>query len=120
MKLVVKKSQIPNAGKGLFAGEEVPKGVIIGAYKGRYMNKKKFKKLKDQNYVWELNDNLYVDGKNCVKGNPLRYVNSPKGSKFKENLEAYQYAKRIKYRTTKKVKKGEEFFIDYGDDYTFD
>lgn len=115
--VVIRKSKLPKAGKGLFAGEDIPKRTVIGQYKGKKLNVKQRDKLKNDNYVWCMS-NFYIDGR-TTKNNPLKYVNGAKTKKqhMLINVEAYQYANKLFYRTTKKVRKGDEFIIDYGDDF---
>ena len=120
-RLSVKKSTIKAAGKGLFAAKDISKGTKLGYYAGKYMNEAAYEKLKDQNYVWEIKNNLYVDAKPCPKAT-LRFINSlmpKKGTSRngKFNVEPYTYNGKLWYRTIKNVKAGTELFIDYGDHY---
>lgn len=118
--LIVRKSKIRGAGKGLFAGRNFKKCEILGYYKGKKLNRTQFDKLKDTSYVWTVkinNKEKYIDGKysKCK----LKFVNGvkTKKQKMKTNLIAYQYKHEIFYKTTREIKKGEEFLINYGDFY---
>ena len=114
----VKTSTIPKSGKGAFTNIDLPKGFTLGTYKGRKLSVKQYNNLKNDNYVWELSSSrgpFYVDASIKKYGNWLRYVNHKSGKKT--NLEPYQYRGKLYYRTTKKIKAGSEFFIDYGDEY---
>lgn len=114
------KSKIKNAGKGVSALKNLKKGTNLGIYKGKLLSKKQYNKLKDKSYVWEIDTPkgvIYHDGKFIKRNNILRYVNGVKSKNQKENVEAYQYNKTIRYRTSKNIKKGEELIINYGEGY---
>ena len=114
----IKKSTIPNSGKGAFTNVDLKKGYTIGYYKGRKLSPKQYEKLKNDNYSWELSSShgpFYIDASIKKYSNWLRYVNHKSGSKA--NLEPYQYNGKMYYRTTKKIKAGNELFVDYGDEY---
>jgi hypothetical protein len=120
--LIVKKSKFKGAGKGLFAGKDFNKFEKLGEYIGIKLNEKQRDKLKDDSYVWVLSGKykgFYIDGKSYKKNNKMRFVNGCKGKsqQLKVNVDAYQYRGKVFYKTIKKVKKGTEFIIDYGDDF---
>ena len=121
-RLMVRKSTIPKAGKGLFARKDIPKGTKLGYYAGVYLTEEQYNKLRNQDYVWYVKENLYVDAYPCKKA-LLRFINSFQSSKQRRkmkkqfNVEPYTYGGKLWYRTIKNVKAGEELFIDYGDDY---
>jgi hypothetical protein len=118
----IKKSNIKGADMGAFMKKDVPKGKFLGWYRGKLLNENQRNKLKDDGYVWVIDidgKEMFIDGKPVKKNNKLRYVNGAKTKEQKKlvNVDSYQYNKQIRYRTIKKVKKGEELIIDYGDDY---
>ena len=122
----IKKSNIVSAGLGVFAYHDLRKGLTIGEYKGKVINKQEFEKLKDTRYIFEVNKKInttyklfYIDATKVKNSNWLRYVNGAKTreQKKKVNLYAYQYKEKVYYKTTKAIKKGEELLIDYGDSY---
>jgi len=120
--LIIKKSKIKNAGKGVFAKYFLPKGTYIGYYKGDYITPEQKYSLKNHQYVWQIklgNEIYYIDGYKYKHNNPLRYVNGVKTLKQKRNTNvyAYQYDKKIHYKTLRDIEKGEELLIDYGDNY---
>lgn len=121
-RLMVKKSSIPKAGMGLYAKQDIPKGTKLGYYAGVYLNEEQYNKLRNQDYVWYVKKNLYVDAYPCKKA-LLRYINSFMSSKQRIrmkkqfNVEPYTYNGKLWYRTIKNVKAGDELFIDYGDEY---
>jgi SET domain-containing protein len=120
--LILKKSNITGAGKGVFAARDFKKGECLGVYLGKKLSEKKYNNTKDTSYVWELSDkngNYYIDAKNVTRNNKLRYINGAMNASQtkKVNVESYQYKGMIRYRTIKSVKQGAEFIIDYGDEY---
>jgi uncharacterized protein len=119
IKLKIKKSLFPFAGKGCFAAQNIKKGTIIQEYKGKILTKKQWNKLKDTSYVWELEDHLYLDAMKFKRNNPLRYVNGCMGECqcISENVEAIEKNHKIFYKAIKPIQKGEELIIDYGDEF---
>lgn len=119
----IKRSTIKGAGKGLFAARQFRKRTRLGEYKGRRLTPEEYQRTRNDDYIWEIDlpggKRAYIDARPVKRDNPLRYVNGARtrAQKRRVNVEAYQYAQRIWYRTTKDVKPGEEFLIDYGDEY---
>ena len=118
----IKKSNIKEADMGAFANKDLEKSTSLGWYRGKLMNEHQRNKLKDDGYVWVIDikgKEMFIDAKPIKRNNKLRYVNGAKTKKQKKlvNVESYQYKEKIRYRTMKKIKKGEELIIDYGDNY---
>ena len=116
---IIKKSTLPQAGKGAFTNIYLPKGTVLGEYRGKKLTKKQYNSLNDQSYVWELSSPkgvFYIDAKPIKKNNWLRYLNDSRKSS-KNNVEEYQYRGKVFYRTTKNIKPGSELFVYYGEDY---
>jgi len=116
----IKTSTIPNAGNGAFANIFLPKGTVLGNYKGKKLTAKQYNRLSEneQEYIWELsskNGPIYIDGKPIKTSNWLRYLNDSRDKR--QNVEPYQYGQKLYYRTIKNIKPGQELFITYGDDY---
>jgi len=114
----IKTSTIPNAGNGAFANIFLPKGTVLGHYRGKKLSAKQYDRLEDSSYVWELsskNGPFYIDGKPEKYSNWLRYLNDSRDKR--QNVEPYQSHGKLYYRTIKNVKAGQELFITYGDDY---
>lgn len=116
----LKKSNIRNAGIGAFANQELKKGALLGEYKGSYVSKEQFERLRNTDYVFQVNKqgrlHHYING--CI-GNWITRINGAKTKlqAQKINIECYQYGQKIYYRTTKNIKRGDEFIIYYGDEY---
>ncbi|MBT1703839.1 SET domain-containing protein [Chryseosolibacter indicus] len=119
--LFVKKSTIPNSGKGLFTKKFIPKGTRIVEYKGRISSWKDVKDEDGKNgYIFYVNRNHVIDGKPYAKA-LARYANDANGltkvpglvnncDYVLDGLKAYIEAK-------KDIPAGAEIFVDYGKDY---
>ena len=119
--LFVKKSSIPNSGKGLFTKKFIPKGTRIVEYKGRISTWKDVKDEDGKNgYIFYVNRNHVIDGKPYTKA-LARYANDARGltkvpgltnnaDYVLDGLKAYIEAK-------KDIPAGAEILVDYGKDY---
>lgn len=120
--LVVKKSTLPNAGKGLFTKVDIPKGTRITEYKGRVMTWADVKKETDDHYgyVFWFNNQFVIDAWQTTKG-VAHYANDARGIvKVKGVLNNSDYETeelRCYIVATKDIPKGSEIFVDYGKDY---
>ena len=119
--LVVKKSTIPGAGKGLFTEKFIPKGKKITEYKGKVSTWKEVNHNDGLNaYIYYVNRNHVIDGA-INTSNLARYINDAKGCETKirpknncifvnEELRVYIEAKRD-------IEAGSELFVGYGKEY---
>jgi SET domain-containing protein len=115
--IFVKKSQLPDAGKGLFAKVDFKKGDRIAEYAGR---RRKWKDVKDQDgynaYLLRLNPTTAIDAR--PSKSPGRYANDAAGlvrvRGLRNNAEYLTYGNRCFIEATKKIKNGEEIFVSYG------
>jgi len=119
--LVVKKSTLPNAGKGLFTKVFIPKGEKIVEYKGKISAWKEVKNEDGKNgYIFYVKRYHVIDALPTPQ-HLARYANDAKGlSKVKgmrnncdyvtDGLKAYIESKRD-------IPAGSEIFVDYGPDY---
>ena len=138
--LIVKTSTIENAGKGLFTQQDIPKGIILGYYKGdRYTEEKYLNSDIIGIYTWEnnYNDNdndnndndnveikvkkpsIYIDASNIYTSNILRFVNDYKNDEY-NNVDVLKTDEHIYYITNRYIKEGSELFINYGNEYWVD
>lgn len=106
-KLLVKRS---SAGLGLFAGEDIPKGVCVIEYVGRQVSKIEETTSKSK-YLFEISKNKTIDGK--PKWNKAGYINHT----CKGNCEPEIKNGRVFIMSIKAIKTGEELGYDYGEDY---
>ena len=128
MRIKIKPSTVPKAGKGAFADKDIPKGAYA-VYRGKIStNPDKTNML----YSWELydydpktgktKDDIigYVDASKRDKStNFARYVNCGPTSKA-NNMESVQKYDKVRYVATRDIKAGEELFTDYGEEYRRD
>ena len=142
--LAVPRSRIPGAGRGVFAGAELPQGTILGAYPGRmtFMGPY-YRKLQRvphaSSYVWKLQDGQRVldptdaAGILCeplalIEGLPtqlgeayavpttLALINEPSPG-LDVNVETHEQGDEVLFVTSRRCVEGEELFLDYGQDY---
>src|SRR5690349_17522830 len=76
--LVVKKSKIPNAGKGLYTKIFIPKGTLAVEYTGRITTWKEMKDAWDNGYIYTINNKHVIDAKKSLTA-LARYANDARG-----------------------------------------
>lgn len=119
--LVVKRSTIPGAGKGLFTKQFIPKGTRILEYKGRIttwkdvLNGKKF-----NGYVYYVSRNNVIDA--MARLTSLgRYSNDAKGiTRIKgltNNSKYVNEGKKVFIEAVKDIPAHTEILVPYGKDY---
>lgn len=119
--LVVKKSTLPNAGKGLFTKVSIPKRTRIVEYKGRITTWKEVKEDDGENgYIFYIKNYHVIDALPTKK--PLaRYANDAKGfvrkKGYTNNAEYVVDGLKAYIESTKNIEPGAEIFVDYGPDY---
>jgi hypothetical protein len=119
--LYVKKSTIPNAGKGLFTKVAIPKGSRIVEYKGRIT---KWKEVKDDDgkngYIFYVNRNHVIDAL-PTKQHLARYANDAKGltriKGLRNNCDYITDGLKAYIESHKNIPAYSEIFVDYGPDY---
>lgn len=119
--LVVKKSTIPNAGKGLFTKVFIEKGTRIVEYKGKISTWKEADHERGLNaYIYFINRNHVINASK-YKSALARYANDAKGmAKIKGVTNNCQYVlsnKRVYIESIKDIKPNEELLVAYGKDY---
>jgi SET domain-containing protein len=105
--LKVKKCR---TGRGLFANEDIPKGVCFLEYKGKELSEEE-KYTSESRYLFEINKRVTLDG--WVKGNNARFINYA----CKPNAEFETRKDKVYVFSIKKIKKGDQITIDYGEEY---
>lgn len=120
--LFVKKSTIPNSGKGLFTKKPIPKGTRIVEYKGKKTTWKDVDHDDGKNgYIYFINRNHVIDAYRTVKALG-RYANDANGlSKVKGISNNSQYINDDDYRVyieaVKDIPAGGEILVKYGKEY---
>lgn len=113
----VRRSTVEGAGDGLFALEDVPGGEILGEYGGdRVTSLVRLLRLRNKDYTMMTdNPSLVIDAAARPEA-LMRYVNHHFDAGCR-NLERAVEGEVVHYVTTRPVRKGEEFFVDYGELY---
>lgn len=123
MALIIKKSQLPGAGKGLFTTKLIKKGQKIIEYRGEIIDWKEYCKRVKEDKDGYL---VYISRKKCIDAYntpqyKARYANDAEGlikdKRFKNNAE-YQIIDDKVYLVAKRdIQPGEEIFVSYSKDY---
>ncbi len=121
---VVKKSQIPGAGKGLFAKRDFKKGERILEYLGEIITDAECDRRAEEHdqygYIFYINKKKCVDAYHTPE-HLARYANDAKGlTKIKglNNNCCYSIYKQSGWiKAEKNIKVGEEIFVSYGAEY---
>ena len=100
-------------GRGLFAGEDIPKGACIIEYTGRPIPVAEQEGAEGR-YMFETGRNKMIDGN--IKENIARFINHS----CKPNCEATGPSGKVFIFSIKRIKAGEELTYDYGDEYVED
>lgn len=119
--LIVKKSKLPKAGKGLYTKVDIPKGTRLVEYKGRIQP---WREVKDEDgingYLMYINRNVVINGLAAMKS-LARYANDAGGlvrlEGVRNNSEFISEGKRCYIDATRNIKAGEEIFASYGREY---
>jgi uncharacterized protein len=123
MTLIVKKSQLPGAGKGLYTSKPIKKGTKIIEYKGEIISWKEYEKRVQENkdgYLFYINRNLCIDAY-ATPQHKARYANDAAGlSRHKglKNNSNYQiFTDKCFIVATRDIEAGEEIFVNYTKGY---
>ncbi len=119
--LKIKKSTLPNAGKGLFTTIDIHKGTIICEYKGKIQKWEEVKHEDGHNgYLMLINRNTVINALNA-KRTFGRYANDARGivkvTGLRNNAEYSYLGKKCFIEASRNIKAGEEIFVYYGAEY---
>ena len=124
-RITIRKSQVPNAGDGVYIEEDAKKGEFVARFSGEAISKDENDK-RTSRYRLKIHNKLYLDAEKEMffEG---RSINDARGTKFKANVRvASGYRvntcpvtgqKWVKIIATRDIKAGEELFMDYGEAY---
>ena len=120
-KLKVKASNLPGAGKGLFAKEFISKGTRIVEYKGKITTWKEVDDNDGNNgYIYYVKRNHVIDASRHNSA-LARYANDARGlRRVKGIINNAQYAEeglRVYIESKKNIPKGAEILVEYGKEY---
>ncbi|MGI8952262.1 MAG: SET domain-containing protein [Chitinophagaceae bacterium] len=119
--LFIKRSKIPEAGKGLFTKLDISKGTCIIEYKGKVTTWKKVLENEIFNgYVYYFNRNHVIDAKPYIKA-LARYANDAGGfNKIKGLANNTKYVNdrtKVFMEAIKDIPARGEILVSYGKDY---
>ncbi len=119
--LEVKTSKLPGTGKGLFTKIDIQKGTRIVEYKGLLHRWKDIKHEDGYNgYLLYIHSNAVINAEGTLKLMG-RYANDANGlvriDGLRNNSEYVTVGSRCFITATKNIKKGEEIFVKYGNEY---
>jgi uncharacterized protein len=121
--LLVKRSTIPNSGKGLFTNKFIPKGTRIVEYKGKKSTWKDVNIDEGRNgYIYYINRNNVIDAMPFPQ-HLARYANDARGlSKVKGVVNNCRYvaemdSMRVFIEAVKDIPAGMEILVQYGKEY---
>lgn len=99
-----------SAGLGLYAAEDIPKGVCFIEYVGRVIKGEEEYTSKSK-YLFEVHSRKTIDGRE--RSNTARYINHS----CRPNAEPETHKGRVFIFTKKNINTGEEICYDYGKEY---
>jgi SET domain-containing protein len=123
MALKVKRSQLPNAGKGLFTTTAIKKSAKVIEYKGEIIDWKEYEKRVKENKDGYL---FYISKKRCIDAfattqHMARYANDAAGlSRIKglKNNSCYEIiGDKCFIVAERDIKAGEEILVSYTKEY---
>jgi uncharacterized protein len=120
-KLIVKRSTLPGAGKGLFTKTFIAKDTKIAEYKGTITTWKEVDHKEGANgYIYYVKRNYVID----AQPHPdalARYANDAKGlyrcKGISNNSEYLEEGLKVFIVAKKDIAPGEEILVDYGKEY---
>lgn len=119
--LYVRKSTLPNSGKGLFTRKFIPKGTRIVEYKGKISAWKDVKDEDGKNgYIFYVNRNHVINALPTKKA-LARYANDARGLSrivgITNNCDYITDGLHAYIESKKDIPAGAEIFVDYTPDY---
>jgi uncharacterized protein len=123
MALIVKHSQLPKAGKGLFTTTPIKEGDKIIEYRGEIIDWKEYEKRVEENrdgYLFYISDELCIDAYPTPQ-HMARYANDARGItrvKGIKNNSIYEVdGDKCFIVATRDIEAGEEILVDYTKEY---
>lgn len=123
MALIVKKSQLPNAGKGLYTTTAIKKGEKVIEYKGEIIEWKDYRKRIEENKDGYL---FFISKKRCIDAfstpqHKARFANDAAGigrvKGLNNNCNYEIFGDQCFIVAKKDIKAGEEIFVNYTKEY---
>jgi SET domain-containing protein len=120
-KLMIKRSTLPRAGKGLFTNIFIPKETRIIEYKGTITTWQKVNHNEGKNgYIYYVTRNYVIDA-GAHPNELARYANDATGlvrvKGFNNNAVYTEKNKKVFITAVKDIPAGAEIFVTYGKEY---
>lgn len=123
MALIVKTSQLPKSGKGLFTTKPIKKGSKVIEYRGEIINWKEYEKRVERDedgYLFFVNKNYCIDAFHTPQYK-ARYANDAEGlsqvKKYKNNCSYETEGNKCYIVAQRDIRAGEEIFVSYTKEY---
>jgi len=123
MALIVKRSTLPNAGKGLFTDKAIKKNAKIIEYRGEIIEWKEYTRRVKENkdgYLFHIHNKKCIDAYS-TKQYKARYANDALGlvrvKGLKNNSQYEVHNNKCYIVATRHIRPGEEIFVDYTREY---
>jgi uncharacterized protein len=119
--IYVRRSQLPNAGKGLFTKKLIPKGSRIVEYKGKVTTWKEVDGRDGNNgYIYYVKRNHVIDASSYPKA-LARYANDANGLQrvkgLRNNARYAEEDQKVFIEAIRDIPAGAEILVDYGKEY---
>jgi SET domain-containing protein len=123
MALLVKTSQLPNSGKGLFTTTNIKKGTRVIEYLGEIIDWKEYERRVERDEDGYL---FFINKKNCIDAwntpqHKARFANDAAGlgrvKGLKNNCVYETEENRCYILSTRDILAGEEIFVSYTKEY---
>lgn len=123
MALIIKKSTLPNAGKGLFTTKAISKDSKIIEYRGEIIGYNEYRRRARKevdHYLFYLRRDLCIDAMHTPQYK-ARYANDAQGftkvKGIKNNSDYIIFDDKCFIVASRNIKAGEEIFVDYTNHY---
>ena len=123
MALIVKKSQLPGAGKGLFTSKTIRKESKIIEYRGEIIGYNEYRRRarnEQDQYLFFLRSNLCIDAMHTPQYK-ARYANDAAGitraKGLRNNSDYIIFGDKCYIVASRDIKAGEEIFVNYTKSY---
>jgi len=119
--LIVKRSTLKGAGKGLFTTRDIPRGTKIVEYKGKVTKWKEVDSQKGLNgYIYYVNRNYVIDAR-PMKAAKARYANDARGivrtAGVSNNCTYIIEGCKVYIKSMRHIPAGSELLVGYGKEY---
>jgi SET domain-containing protein len=119
--LIVKRSTLKGAGKGLFTTRDIPRGAKIIEYKGKVTRWKEVDSQEGLNgYIYYVNRNHVIDAWPAREA-IARYANDARGivrtNGVNNNCTYIIEGRKVYIKSMRHIPAGSELFVGYGREY---